>query len=422
MTSRGLVACLALVVMVATGCGADPLPSTTATATSTASLNPTPTPSPIPIPTAGVPSAQLPADALDREAFGWQMVAPELDPATSDVIGHWLSVGTLASETPTWTAKLVESPWGFTLFTERVPVVDGPVAGTVIFVADDGVTSELRVVGIDGVERPVAGSTEQVVFAARLAPDAGTVYVVLLDRATGRDLGVFALRLGGSGDLVQVLPPPAVDQADAGTVRLVAVTRFVRALRVSPDGSLLARLACGEPFGRCVLDVIGLPDGPMLHYEPPDGGVLGGIGAGYALGIWSCPAETESCVVSAVSLEDGSVVELPGYPPAIDAEGRLVLLVFPGPTVETGSFSLFDPATATTRQVFSTDGTVRPLYADGLDFEGVRVEVPAGWAPVWVSQSDGDGYTRQAVAVRLSDGGWLPITVPPLLSIGGGHD
>lgn len=152
------------------------------------------------------------------------------------------------------------------------------------------------------------------------------------------------------------------------------------------------------------------------------GRVLGGIGAGYALGNWSCPAETESCVTSAVSLEDGSVVEFPGHPPAVDAEGRLVLLVLPGPTVETSSFSLFDPATATARPVFSTDGTVRPLYADGLDFEGVRVEVPAGWAPVWVSQSDGDGYTRQAVAVRLNDGGWLPITVAPLLSIGGGHD
>lgn len=369
-------------------------------------------------------SPQLPDDALDREAFGWQMVAPELDPATSEVIGHWLMVGTLADQEPTWSAKLVESPWQFESLAEQPTVADGPSAGMVVYVADDGATSEIRAVGIDGRERPPVGTTPHVVFAARLAPDASSVYLVLLDRSSGRDLGVFALELSGDGSFDPLMPPASVDRTGAGTIRLVAVTRFVRTLRVSADGSLLARLACGEPFGRCILDVIGIPDGPMLTYDPPDGsGELTDIGDGYVLGSSTCPSEVEPCGVSAVWLSDRSVVELPGYPAVVDEARGLVLLQFPTPTVEARGFSLLDPSSGESRRVFSTDGDVRPVYAEGLLFEGVRMEVPPGWAPVWLSWPPNDqDYVRFAAAVRLRDGGWVPVELPALTVIGGGHD
>lgn len=350
------------------------------------------------------------------------MISPELDPATAEVIGHWLSVGTLADQTPTWSVRLTETPWRFDSLAEQQPVVDGPVIGRVVYVADDGTTSTIHAVGIDGTEQPIAGATPHVILAARLAHDAPAVYVVLVDRNSGEDLGVFALELGGGSDFVAVMSPPSVDRA--GSIRLAAVQRFLRILRVSAEGSMLARLACGEPFGRCILDVIGLPDGPMLTYEPPDGaGELAGIGDGYVLGISTCTTEAEPCGVSARSLNDRSLVELPGFPPGVDADGGMVLLGFPPPTVESAFFTIYDVSSGESRIAFATDGDVRPVYADGLDFEGVRPEVPPGWVPVWLSWQPSDReFVRQAAAVRLSDGGWVPLELPAMTVIGGGHD
>lgn len=369
-------------------------------------------------------SPRLPDDALDPSSIGWQMVSPELDAATGEVIGHWLAVGTLADQTPTRSTRLIETPWRFDSLAEPQPVVDGPVAGTVVYVADDGITSTIHALGIDGVELPIAGTTPHVVFAARLAHDAHAVYVVLVDRDSGEDFGVFALELGGGGTFDAVMPPPSVNRAKTDTVRLAAVQRFSRLLRVSADGSMLARLACGEPFGRCILDVTGLPDGPMLTYEPPEGsGELAGIGDGYALGISTCTTEAAPCGVSARSLDDRLLVELPGFPPTADEDGGLVLLGFPPPTVESGFFTVYDVSSGESRLAFATDGTVRPVYADGLDFEGVRPEVPPGWTPVWLTwQPSEREFVRQAAAVRLSDGGWVPLELPALTVIGGGHD
>lgn len=93
------------------------------------------------------------------------MVSPEFDPTTGEVIGHWLSVGTLADQTPTWSTKLIETPWQFDSLAEPQPIVDGPVRGTVVYVADDGTTSTIHAVGIDGTEGPVAGATPHVVLA-----------------------------------------------------------------------------------------------------------------------------------------------------------------------------------------------------------------------------------------------------------------
>lgn len=419
MTARGLGACLIIAISLA-ACEAAASPSVPGPSAVMSVAAPSPTA------TLGIPtlSPRLPDDALDRTSIGWQMVSPEFDPTTGEVIGHWLSVGTLADQTPTWSTKLIETPWRFDSLAEPQPLVDGPVHGTVVYVADDGTTSTIHAVGIDGTEGPVAGATPHVVLAVRLAHDAQAVYAALVDRDSGKDLGVFALELGGGRSFVAVMPAPAVDRAEGDSIRLAAVQRYLRILRVSADGSMLARLACGEPFGRCILNVTGLPNGPMLTYEPPDGaGELAGIGDGYVLGISTCTTEAEPCGVSARSLNDRSLVELPGFPPGVDGDGGMVLLGFPPPTVESGFFTVYDVSSGESRMAFATDGNVRPVYADGLDFEGVRAEVPPGWVPVWLSwQPSEREFIRQAAAVRLSDGGWVPLELPALTIIGGGHD
>ena len=80
------------------------------------------------------PVPSLPPGSLDLSRQGWQMVVQEVDPQSQELIGHWLAVGTLDSADPTWFDKLVEAPWQFDLYADKQPVVDGPVAGQVLYI------------------------------------------------------------------------------------------------------------------------------------------------------------------------------------------------------------------------------------------------------------------------------------------------
>ena len=151
-----------------------------------------------PVPNATV-SPSLPPGTLDLGELGWQTIVPELDSQTSELTGHSLAIGTLDSGQPTWFEHLIETPWAFSLFTDQQPVVDGPTAGKVLYVSDDGTDSEIRVVDIHGTASTLLGTTDDVVFTARLSPDGASAYLVLLDRANGRDRGVFRLDAGGDG-------------------------------------------------------------------------------------------------------------------------------------------------------------------------------------------------------------------------------
>lgn len=225
----------------------------------------------------------LPANSLDLRSLGWQSVVPELETSTADLIGYWLAVGSLDSETPAWFEPMTLHPWAFEPDTAFHPVVDGPAGGQVVHVADDGTTSEIRALDIRGRELGPIGTTPHIVYCLRLSPDGRSAYAVLLDRATGEDLGVFRVAVPGDGSIEQVMEPPTVDRA--GGIRLVAVERFIRTLRVSANGSEVARIACGEPFGQCVLDVLTVADGTVrTHDAPGQSGDLVAIGDGVALG------------------------------------------------------------------------------------------------------------------------------------------
>ncbi len=364
----------------------------------------------------------LPTDALDLGSLGWQTVVPEVDLTTTEPIGYWLAVGPLNTETPAWFEAMTLSPWAFDPETALHPVVDGPAGGHVVYVADDGTTSEIRALDIRGADLGTIGTTPHVVYTARLSLDGRSAYAVLLDRLTGQDLGVFRVALPGDGSVEQVMEPPAVDRA--GQVRLVAVERFIRTVRVSADGSEVARLACGEPVGDCVLDVLTVTDGTVQAHEPPgQSGDLVAIGDGVALGGSTCIGDGSRCVTTGIELASGAQREYPGEPPAVNEDGRLVLLQFPSSAIETHAFSVVDLDGSDARVVFATDGTVRPLYQEGVDFLGVRVELPPGWVPIGHDRLDASGgYEHFVAAVRLRDGGWVRLAVPTIYPIGGGTD
>ena len=366
----------------------------------------------------------LPAGTLDLHALGWQTVVPELSPATAEVIGHWLAVGTLDQAKPAWFKKLVEARWRFQLFATQQPVVDGPDGGRVLFVADNGASSEIRVVGVDGSAPRLVGTLPQVVYTARMSPDGRSAYLVVLDRATGRDQGVWRVSLQGSSPMHEVMPPPAVDLARmSGGIRLAATTRFVRTLRVSADGSQVARMACGEPYGECLLDVLTVADGRVSPYTPPEqSGELAAIGDGVMLGLDYCLPDNR-CITGGIHLAGGGPQLFPGTPPAIDAAGHLVLLQFPPPTRAPRGFFVTHLDGSGTRLVLATDGSVTAIHQEGLDSQGVRMELPWGWVAVSLNRFTADGgYLVTPAAVRLTDGGWVGLTMPQINPIGGGTD
>ncbi len=423
-----------LIGLILAGCTASALPtggspSSSRSVRATPDANPNASASPIdtPAPTidpAATRAPSLPAGTLDLSRLGWQTVVPELDPTTQQMIGHWLAVGTLDQAKPAWFKKLIESPWRFQLFATQQPVVDGPDGGRVLFVADNGASSEIRVVGVDGSAPQLVGSIPQVVYTARMSPDGTSAYLVVLDRATGRDQGVWRVSLQGNSTMHEVMPPPAVDLARmSGEIRLAATTRFVRTLRVSPDGSQVARMACGEPFGECLLDVLTLADGRVSQYAPPEqSGELAAIGDGVMLGLDYCLPDNR-CITGGIHLAGGGPQIFPGTPPAIDAGGQLVLLQFPPPTRSARGFFVTHLDGSGTRLVFATDGSVRTIYQEGTFSEGVRMELPWGWVAVSLDRFTGDGlYVATPAAVRLADGGWVGLTLPQIYPIGGGTD
>jgi hypothetical protein len=408
-----------MMLLALVGCSAAASPSSRATP----SESEPPPSGKTPVPGATL-SPLLPPGTLDLGELGWQTVLAELDSSTSEVTGHTLAIATLDSGQPAWLEHLVETPWTFTLFADQQPVVDGPTAGKVLYVSDDGVHSEVRLVDIHGTASTLLGATDDVVYTARLSPDGASAYLVLLDRVDGRDRGVFRLEDGGDGSPQFVMGPPAVDRAQApGGIRLVAVTRFVRTLRISADGHQLARLACGEPFGECVFDILDIAQSTSTHYNNPGQlGELVAIGGARLLGGWQC-LPVAGCVTDGLSLARGMPEQFPGHPPALDERGDLVLLQFPPPTEEAREFSVTNLDGTDTRRVFVSDGTVRPIDQEGVDFAGIRLELPLGWVAVNVDRpmSDG-GFQLIPAAVRLSDGGWLKLTLPQINAIGGGHD
>jgi hypothetical protein len=416
------------------GCSASALPTggspslsgsmrATPDSSRSASASPIDTPAPTIDPAATL-APSLPPGTLGLHALGWQTVVPELNRATAEVIGHWLAVGTLDRAEPTWFKKLVETRWRFQLFAMQQPVVDGPDGGRVLFVADNGANSEIRVVGVDGSAPRLVGTLAQVVYTARMSLDGMSAYLVVLDRATGRDQGVWRVSLQGNSTMHEVMPPPAVDLARmSGGMRLAATTRFVRTLRVSADGSEVARMACGEPYGECLLDVLTVADGRVTSYTPPEqSGELAAIGDGVMLGIDYCLPDTR-CVTEGIHLAEGGPQIFPGRPPAIDAGGHLVLLQFPPPTVSARGFFVTHLDGSGTHLVLATDGSVRLIHQEGVDFEGVRLELPWGWVAVSLDRFTSDGlYVVTPAAVRLTDGGWVGLTMPQINPIGGGTD
>ncbi len=364
------------------------------------------------------------AAAFDPAAFGWRGVGQILD-LNSTVIGYQLAVGYLDGTEPRWTIDMTVAPWQFTIFATQHAVTAGPASGWVVYVNDDGAQSEVRAVRVDGTAEHSVITLSSVVFDAVLAPDGSAAYLDLLNRASGREEGVVSVALGGSGSSQPVMAPAPVDLAigGPGQVRLVAVSRFVRDLAISPSGTMLARFACGEPFGQCLLEVVDLDTNAQLTLEDPIIWEFFGVSDTEVVGRFTCG--DDSCIVG-VTTDDGSrrTLELAGgalYPgrPAVGGTGGLVFLGTVGGTY------YHPPGAELWGYDLDSSVSVRLLAMDGgfgIGLEDTSVdqfaELPWGWALVLVCPVES---SCQTVALNLSDLSQIPISIGGA-GYGGGHD
>jgi hypothetical protein len=298
-----------------------------------------------------------------------------------------LEAGTLAADEPIvnlqipWRAELVEG-------TARDPAIGAPHDGAVVYVADDGVASEVHRVAIVAEGRDdVLARLAEVIWDIVVAPDGSAAYGAVADRADQtRDRGVVRIALDGSGLVEPVLPPAQLAAADA--VRRVAVVASQVHLAISSDGQHLVRHTC-QNAGTCLMEVADLATG--MTFELPDREILGVVAGlivargchGPGCGLHAIDIETQAVASAGVDIS-GRLVEVDGEPVvvAIFLDGRELF------TVEA-----VNPISGRRQVLHRVPAGTDVLYSD---FLFLQLDLPEGLIHVIEVTPGGDG----AAAIR----------------------
>lgn len=241
------------------------------------------------------------ANGPPRVAWAFASMLPP-DEANSFV----LQAGFLGDEAPRIDLDI---PWAVDPNVDlgRTPAVSRPAAGSVAFVADDGVTSRLSLVPIAvGGEPRVLAELDVAVWTVALAPDASAAYLAVSGRGGEMDGSIIRVALDGSGE-TEVLLPPAGEAARPRDAVLVAVATFHAVLDVSPDGRLLGAMVCRGAAG-CTSTVIDLESGDRLEL---DDSTLYRVGAGGLAIIDRCTPV--ACLGEVLDVDSGATAPLPGH-------------------------------------------------------------------------------------------------------------
>lgn len=225
---------------------------------------------PAALPTIGVCSADTLRGSGPLTGAWWKTV-DQLD-GSGTLTGRKLFVG--RGSTPTAAQDLpVES------------FVSGPVGGRLVVVADDGATSQVRLVSAVAGCGTVIHGTSSVVRTAVIDPSDGSVLAHLVDRGTRADLGTWRIAPGGSNTSAastasadseaRLIAPPLGDLA------AVVGTVWATDLRLDGGAGHLAVQSCAD-LG-CLTRIFdlrnlaappvvirGTDEGPMLGFPGPN--------------------------------------------------------------------------------------------------------------------------------------------------------
>ncbi|MFN2483497.1 MAG: hypothetical protein ABR509_00975 [Candidatus Limnocylindria bacterium] len=387
---RAVVVALAVTTVIAGGCVTTqpPTGSTTGMPTGVEVARSTPTNSRDATPAASD------ADSGDLASVGWY----EWDQLSDAGDAAALRFGLLDGETDR--VEIAQSPAGpFGAGAGPFPIADGPRAGTLIYRRDDGRRSELLAASVVTGESRLIVESDDIIWAAAIGLSGADVYYLIVGRATGAELGVWHLEMGGGGAPTLVLPPrdPTAGVLD---VTLAARVAFLAALTLSADGSHLAQLVCAAA---CTLTVLDTTTGDVADYPLADPSPVIGLGSDVAVIdsiAWDGPY-AGLLLVNLVtgsstwlnSSTSGAVLESDGQDILVHAageEGRRPGTVFFATELRPGG---------TTRDLGRVADAWRVVPPSG---QAVGVDVPPGWFLV----ASGPGFVggRAAYfAVRMQD-------------------
>ncbi len=158
-----------------------------------------------------------------------------------------------------------ERPWRIRLHPESS--MSEPVGGHVVVSEDDGVRSVVSIVALDRRCATVIVQTADVVRSAVLRDRDGSVVYHAVDRATRRDLGVWAA-VSLDRPPTSILTALAADDDAARHVGRVYLTRLL----LDGSGGYLAVQSCGERS--CRTRIVDFARGRETRVDDPDQGLL----------------------------------------------------------------------------------------------------------------------------------------------------
>jgi hypothetical protein len=357
-------------------------------------------------PSSVAPSPSSSIEARTAADFLWTYTEPLLPAGGGPPRSYTLQGGTLADQAP---ALDVEVPWVIgdrPADAARNPAVGGPVAGAVVYVADDGLRSTVHRVPLTPPldDAPIL-VVDDVVWAVAATPDGAAAYLVVLDRESGADRGVVGLALDGSAALTHILDPAGVLVGSAGVRPAATAAQF--SLAVAVDGSHLVRRACARD-GTCVLDVVDLAT--LRATRLADREVIG-LGAGYLLS-WDCAAA--DCASSATDLSTGVEIPLTGIGDdlfLVRAGARAIVVHSEfGPDGNPHAILATDLDSGETTRLIESEGPDEFVRADNPTARiDLKLEAPDGWL-IMERFADASASTW---GVPVRGGAGIPLGAPP---------
>lgn len=318
--------------------------------------------------------------------------------------GYSLQAGTLADPGPVIDLQVPLVVRNMVEDAGRVSVFSDPVADAVLYIADDGGTSQLRraTLAAPDVEEVMA-ELDPIVWAMAVERDGNHAYLLLVHREGGGDAGVVRVTLDGSGQTTDILGPADVGGQARMDVVPAAVVGFRAWLMLSPDNQHLLRRVCTDPAVPCALDVVDLASGAVARIGDND---AFGIADGRVF--WS-RCEQIACTIGMTDVETGeesAIAEFGGIATLAEIDGHPVVAYSSHTPDGRGSVAVVDPETGASRELMRGMGF--EMQSSALD-QSLKIVTPPGWIVV---RTFGAGGAEQQGAIRLADGASTPL--PPV--------
>ncbi|MEJ7695955.1 MAG: hypothetical protein WKF78_04840 [Candidatus Limnocylindrales bacterium] len=244
--------------------------------------------------------------------------------------------GALTGQRMTFGSAVAAAPQSWDLPPESF--ASGPIGGTILVGADDGATSDLRLLTAGAACAWDLAQEGSVVRRATLSPEGTSLYEARVDRRTRADLGVWRRTFQAADPPIRVMEPLAADARFGRT--------FTTELAWSPDGRTLAVQSCGADA--CRVRTLEPTTGRRRAIANPSLGTMVGLTADRLIVRGSCHGLP--CPLLGVRLDDGAVSVLEA------AAGQATLVASDG-GVDTVVYEA--DARGTSLRSIAADGSVR---------------------------------------------------------------